>query len=75
MRIIFLWLGSGADDGSIESVCSVRQNPETIGPVPNSEVTTLLGVDRKREEMVAVSGIGKSNWPEVRCIGIGIGIG
>jgi hypothetical protein len=54
---MFLWLRSGAEESSIESVCSVRQNPETTAVVPNLQVTICLDVDRKREEMLAVSDI------------------
>jgi hypothetical protein len=81
---MFLWLRSGAEESSIESVCSVRQNPETTAAVPRLEVTTFLDVDRKGEEMVAISDIGgkevivqKSdpsasvdNFDEVACAGI-----
>lgn len=52
-----MWLRSGAEESSIESVCSVRQNPETTAVVPNLQVTICLDVDRKREEMLAVSDI------------------
>jgi hypothetical protein len=81
---MFLWLRSGAEKSSIESVCSIRQDPKTTAAVPNLEVTTILDVDRKREGMLAVSDIGgekvigqKSdssapvdNFDEVACVGI-----
>ncbi len=68
--------------GSIESVCSIRQNSETTAALLSLGSHDILDVDRKREEMVAVSGIGQSigqksdasasvdNFDEVACVGL-----